>query len=71
MPDGLQKVIIRLAHQSQDGFIKMWTTQNFLAWSYEYLLLCDKSKKELISLKLSVKKAFYKIKHHVILDILK
>jgi hypothetical protein len=62
-----------LATQSprQYGFIKTWTTQDFLAWTYEYLPLCDKSKNGLIIPKLNFKKAFHKVEHHVILDILK
>lgn len=42
-----------------------------MAWAFEYLHICKKSKKELVILKLDYEKAFDKIEHQAILDILR
>jgi hypothetical protein len=71
LAERLQKVIMRLIHKNQYGFIKSRSIHDCLAWSFEYLHICKKSRKELVILKLDFEKAFDKIEHQAILDILR
>jgi hypothetical protein len=64
----LQLVIMQLVHQNQYGFIKSRIIQDCLAWSFEYLHM---SRIELVILKLDFEKAFDKIEHEVILDVMR
>jgi retron-type reverse transcriptase len=70
LADILQAIILKVIHQNQYGFIKSRTIQNFLGWTFEYIHLCHKSKKELVILKLDFEKAFDKIEHEVILQVM-
>jgi retron-type reverse transcriptase len=67
----LQKIIIRLINQNQYCFIKTRSIHECLAWAFEYLHICKASKRELIIIILDSEKAFDKIEHQAILEILK
>ena len=66
----LQKVIKKLIHRNQYGFIKSRTIQDCVAWALEYLHLCHKSKRNMMILKLDFEKAFDKVEYEVIIQIL-
>jgi retron-type reverse transcriptase len=67
----LQKIILKLVHKNQYGFLKKRSIHDCLGWEFEYLFQRHQSKREIVVLKLDFEKAFNKIEHNTILDILK
>jgi hypothetical protein len=60
-----------IIHKNQYGFIRSRKIQDCLAWPFEYLHLCHKSRRELIILKLDFEKACDKIEHSAMLNLMK
>jgi hypothetical protein len=52
-------------------FSRIDQIQDCLGWAYEFLFQCHKSKEETLIMKLDFKKAFDKIEHSAIIEILK
>ena len=67
----LQDVIIPFIHKNQYGFIKGRMIHDCLAWAFEYIHLCHKSKNEIIIVKIDFEKAFDKVEYSAILRMLK
>jgi hypothetical protein len=67
----LQLVITKLVQQNQYDFLKARTIHDCLAWAFEYISLFHKSGKEMVILKLDFEKAFDKLEHAAIIDILR
>jgi hypothetical protein len=66
----LQEKILSCIHKNQYGFLRNRSIQDCIAWSFEYLYLCQSSKKPIIILKLDFAKAFDTIEHEAILQVM-
>jgi hypothetical protein len=67
----LQQVILSVVHQNQYGFIRGRNIQDCLAWAFQFLHLCHHNKEEIVIVKLDFEKAFDKLEHPVILEMLR
>jgi hypothetical protein len=67
----LQGKILSCLHKNQYGFLRNRSIQDCLAWSFEYLYLCQASKRPIIILKLDFAKAFDTIEHEAIIQVMK
>jgi hypothetical protein len=67
----LQKIILKIVHKNQYGFLKDRSIQDCLGWYFEYLFQCHKSKREIMVSKLDFEKSFEMIDHSMIIEILR
>jgi hypothetical protein len=66
----LQDKILSCIHKNQYGFLRGRSIQYCLAWSFEYLYLCQASKKPIVILKLDFAKAFDTVEHAALLEVM-
>ena len=66
-----QQEVVKRISKNQYGFIKSRNIQDCLAWSFEYIHMCHKSKKPSVIFKVDFEKAFDTIEHEAIFDIFK
>jgi retron-type reverse transcriptase len=67
----LQKIVLRIVHKNQYGFLKGRTIQDCLAWAFEFIYQCEKSNQEILLIKLDFAKAFDTIDHSAMIKIMK
>jgi hypothetical protein len=71
LADRLQKVVLKIVHKNQYGFLKGRTIQDCLAWAFEFIHQCQSSGQDILLLKLDFAKAFDTIEHTAMIKIMK
>jgi hypothetical protein len=67
----LQGKILSFLHKNQYGFLRSRSIRNCIAWAFEYLYICQISKKPIVIVKLDFVKASDTIEHVAILEVMK
>jgi hypothetical protein len=67
----LQGRILECIHKNQYGFLRNRSIQDCLAWTFEYLYLYHLSKKPIVIAKLDFAKAFDRIEHEALIQVMK
>jgi hypothetical protein len=67
----MQKIITRTIHENQYGFIRDRTIQDCLAWSFEFIYQCQKSRRKIVIFKIDFEKAFDTLDHEAILQVMR
>ena len=67
----LQKLVLKIIHRNQYGFLKGRSIQDCLAWAFEYIHQCQSSGRACCILKLDFAKAFDTIQHEPMIEIMK
>jgi hypothetical protein len=67
----LQGKILQCIHKNQYGFLRNRSIKDCLAWSFEYLFLCQASKKPIVILKLDSAKAFDTVEHEALWQVMR
>ena len=67
----LQKLILKIIHRNQYGFLRGRSIQDCLAWAFEFIHQCQASGKECVILKLDFSKAYDTIEHGPMMEIMR
>jgi retron-type reverse transcriptase len=66
----LQKIVLRIIHKNQYGFLKGRTIQDCLSWAFEFIYQCEKTSQEILLIKLDFAKDFDTIDHSAMIKIM-
>lgn len=67
----LQRVILRIIHKNQYGFLRSRSIQDCLAWAFEFIHQCQSSGSQVLLLKLDFAKVFDTIQHEPMISIMR
>ena len=67
----LQKIVLKIIHRNQYGFLKGRSIEDCLAWAFEYIHQCQASGRACCILKLDFVKAFDTIQHEPMIEIMR